>query len=315
VFLTGAASFEADSTVLFEGNTVPQGFVGSTLVAFENSSVALPSHGSLTKCNSSVYLGRTPCGSGETLQHDVCMCCPPHTFGFDNTGCSPCPANAACQGASIVEPLPGFWSSGPNSIQMHRCPLFKTACDHVDRSQMCKSGYQGPLCGDCQLPEYGMLSPMRCGKCMRPPVQLGLYLTLSSATVSFISYTVHATWQENVRGDRTVLITDIIKVLVLFLQYIVIIGSVSVPWPLSDVQQWLQALGIVVTMGSGQALSLDCWLYHYVGESVLPIAIQRTLVYFLWRQFSHWCPTDRLAELLTLVATVHWLVALVSRLS
>lgn len=97
-----------------------------------------------------------------------------------------------------------------------------------------------------------------------------------------MTYTVHATWQENVRGDRTVLTTDIIQVLVLFLQYIVIIGSVSLPWPLSDVQQWLQAIGIVVTMGSGQALSLDCWLHHYVGlRSALPIAIQRQLVYFL----------------------------------
>jgi hypothetical protein len=122
---------------------------------------------------------------------------------------------------------------------------------------------------------------------MRPPVQFGLYLTLSAVTVSFVTYTVHATWQENVRGDRTVLITDIIKVLVLFLQYIVIIGSVSVPRPLSDVQQWLQAIGIVVTMGSGQALSLDCWLDHYVGaRSALPIAIQRQLVYFLAPVFT-----------------------------
>jgi hypothetical protein len=104
---------------------------------------------------------------------------------------------------------------------------------------------------------------------------------VSSVTVSFVTYTVHATWQENLRGDSTVLIPYIIKVLVLFLQYLVIIGSVSVPWPLSDVQQWLQAIGIVVTMGSGQALSLDCRLSYYVGSTVLPNAIQRQLVLFL----------------------------------
>jgi hypothetical protein len=78
-----------------------------------------------------------------------------------------------------------------------------------------------------------------------------------------------------------VLVTDIIKVLVQFLQYIVIIGSVSVPWPLFDVRQWLQAIGHVVTMGSGKALSLDCWLHHYIGQTMLPLAVQRQLVLFL----------------------------------
>jgi hypothetical protein len=281
VMVMGNASFEADGTVLFDSNSVPRGFVGSTLVAFDNSIISLPIHGSLTKCSGGVYLGRTPCGVGEFLQHDVCVCCPPHTFSFDNSNCSSCPANADCLGANIVQPLPGFWSSSNTSIQMHRCPLFKTACDYIDEGHMCKPGYRGTLCGDCQLPEYGMLSPMRCGKCMQPKVQLGLYLFLSSMTTSFVTYTVHATWQENLQGGRSVLVTDIIKVLVQFLQYIVIIGSVSVPWPLFDVQQWLQAIGHVVTMGSGQALSLDCWLYHYAGQTMLPLAIQRQLVLFL----------------------------------
>jgi hypothetical protein len=132
VFLTGSASFDADSTVLFDGNIVPRGFVGSTIVAFGSSRIALPSRGNLTKCSGGVYLGRTPCGVGETQQHDVCVCCPPHTFSFNNGSCQTCPANAACPGANIVEPLPGYWSSSPASIQMHRCPLFKTACDYVD---------------------------------------------------------------------------------------------------------------------------------------------------------------------------------------
>jgi hypothetical protein len=286
VMVMGSASFQVDDTVVFEQNSVPRGFVGSTIVAFDNSSIALPSRGDVTKCSGGVYLGRTPCGVGEYLQHDVCVCCPPHTFSFTNSNCSSCPANAECIGASIVQPLPGYWSSSPTSIQMHRCPLFKTACDYVDESHMCRPGYKGTLCGACQLPEYGMLSPMRCGKCLPPKVQLGVYLTVSSVTVSFVTYTVHATWQENLSGDSTVLTTDIIKVLVLFLQCLMIVGSVSVPWPLSDVQQWLQAIGIVVTMGSGQALSLDCWLHYYIGESMLPIAIQRQLVLFLAPVFT-----------------------------
>jgi hypothetical protein len=116
---------------------------------------------------------------------------------------------------------------------------------------------------------------------MPPAAQLGLYLSLSCTTASFVAYTVHATWQENLRGHRAVFITDYIKVLVQFLQYVMIIGSVSVPWPVFDVQRWLGWFGIVVTMGAGQALSLDCWLFSYFPRSALPIAIQRILIYFL----------------------------------
>ena len=286
VMVMGNAHFQADGTVVFANNGVPRGYVGSTVVAFENSNLSLPIRGQLTKCNTSVYLGRTPCGQGEVMQHDVCVCCPPHTYGFGNGSCTQCPNNAACPGASIVEPLPGFWSSSPMSIQMHRCPLFKTACDFVNQTHMCKPGYQGPLCGECLLPDYGMLSPMRCGKCMRPATQLGLYLFFSFMTVVFVDLTVHFTWQDNIKGNRVVCITDYIKVLVLFLQYIVIIGGVSVPWPLFDVQIWLQAIGIMVTMGSGQAMSLDCWLHSYNPHSKLPIALQRQLVYFLAPVFT-----------------------------
>lgn len=256
------------------------------MFVFGNANLSLPTHGNLTKCSNGVYLGRTPCKDGEFLQYDACTCCPPHTFGCGNNSCTRCPNNAVCPGASIVEPLPGFWSSDPTSVQMHRCPLFKTSCDFVNQTHRCKLGYQGPLCGACKLPEYGILSPMRCGRCMRPAAQLGVYLLLSFVTVCFVAYTVHATWQDNQKAVSTSLTTDIIKVVVQYLQYVVIIGSVSVSWPLFDVQQWLQAIGIVVTMGSGQALSLDCWLHAYTQHSALPIAIQRQLVYFLAPVFT-----------------------------
>ena len=285
VMLTDHALLNADGTTVFANNSVPAGYVGASIVAFGNSDLLLPEHGMHTKCSSGVYLGRTPCGKGELLQYDVCVCCPPHTFSFGaaNAGssCTKCPPNAACPGGSFVEPLPGYWSSSPTSIQMHRCPLFKTACNYTNQHHKCQEGYRGPLCGDCRLPEYGMLSPMRCGRCMRPSVQLALFLVLSFAIVVFVWYTVHATWQDNLKGSQEVMATDHIKVLVQFLQYVGIIGSVSVPWSLFDVQQWLQALGVAATVGAGQALSLDCWLYHYFPHPVLPIAIMRLLVYIL----------------------------------
>jgi hypothetical protein len=121
---------------------------------------------------------------------------------------------------------------------------------------------------------------------MRPSVQLAVFLTLSFGGVLFVWYTVHATWQDNLKGNQGVQITDHIKVLVQFMQYTGIIGSVSVPWPLFDVQQWLQALGVLVTIGSGQVLSLDCWLHYYYPHSVVPVAMLRQLVYILLIVFT-----------------------------
>jgi hypothetical protein len=73
---------------------------------------------------------------------------------------------------------------------------------------------------------------------------------------------------------------DAIKVLVQFLQYLVIIGGVAVPWPGLLVGMFQAAS--VVFGASGQAVSLDCWLEHYFKSSVsLPLAIQRQLVPFI----------------------------------
>ena len=279
--LLGDGTLHADDSAVFSNNFVRRGYVGSTIAAFDNSRLFLPLVGNLTKCNVGVYLGWSTCREGEWMQHDTCVCCPQHTYSFTNISCEPCPSHGNCSGGSLVQPLPGYWSSSPKSVQMHRCPLSTTSCNYISPDRECNVGYSGPLCGSCQLPLNGTLSPFRCGMCMDPKVQLGLYLLLSSVTVLFIKITEHMTWRDNLTGNKAVLATDMIKVLVLFLQYTVILGSVSVPWPLFSVQRWFEAVSIVFAVGSGQALSLDCWLYHYASHSSLSIAMQRQLVYFL----------------------------------
>lgn len=92
VMLSDTAVLAADGMVVFRTNSVqPPNFVGSVKAAFGNSHLSLPVRGHMTQCSTSPYLGRTPCAPGETLQHDVCICCPPHTVGFVNTTCTLCP--------------------------------------------------------------------------------------------------------------------------------------------------------------------------------------------------------------------------------
>jgi hypothetical protein len=118
-------------------------------------------------------------------------------------------------------------------------------------------------------------------KVHEPKVQLALYLVVSGVAVVFVASTVHATWRDNLTSKNAVVATDVIKVLVQFVQYTVIIGSVSVPWPFFNVQRWFLAVNIVFAIGSGAALSLDCWLSYYKPLGKLPLAMQRQLVYFL----------------------------------
>jgi hypothetical protein len=285
VVLLENGTLHADSTAAFLDNSVSKGYVGGTIAAFDNTTLQLRG-GRLTKCSVGVYLGWSSCQAGETQQHDMCVCCPQHTFSFSNVTCEPCPRNGRCTAGITVQPLPGYWSSAPTSVQMHRCPLSTTACNYTGPDHQCNEGYAGPLCGACQLPHYGMLGPFECGKCLGHRVQLGLYMSMSGVSACLVTYTVHATWQDNLTGDKVVLATDMIKVLVQFLQYTAIIGSVSVPWPLFDLKRWFQAVNIVFAGATGQAPSLDCWLFSYVRQGSLPLAMQRQLVYFLAPVFA-----------------------------
>lgn len=125
-----------------------------------------------------------------------------------------------------------------------------------------------------------MTAPLKCSACMRPQVQFGVYAVLSLIMVSFIALTVHYTWKDNMQGCSGLRPTDVIKVVVQHLQYLVIVGSVSAPWP-QFLLVLFRASSIVFATASGQALSLDCWLSHYASNRSMPLAIQRQLVYFI----------------------------------
>jgi hypothetical protein len=233
--------------------------------------------GLLTKCSRSIVLQRRPCGVGEFDGGggSACLCCPSFTYNFEPnvTSCQQCPANAQCRG-DVVSPVAGYWHSSQRSVQIHRCPIAKSC----QQGGACLAGHTGNLCGECSK-GYGTTTPLRCGMCMKPWMQLSVYVVLVSVTVLFVTTTVHFTWQDNKAGDRSLRPSDLIKVLVQFLQYVVILSSISVPWP-AFLAGVFTAATIVFGVGSGQALSLDCWLPQYLPIK-LPLALQRQLSVFV----------------------------------
>jgi len=223
-----------------------------------------------------------------------CECCLASTY-FDGNmtarNCHPCPEGARCRGRWVT-PLPGFWHSSPQSGNVHRC-LNIAACT----GKNCAAGYAGTLCASCAQ-GWGMTLPFRCVQCNPRWRQLGLYALFSFTTFLFILCTVHFTLRDNRHGGTHVRLSDLIKVVVNFLQYMVILGSVSAPWP-DALRQAFVACSVVFGAATGQALSADCWLSH-LHLPQPPLAIKRQLLNFLAPVFLACCVAATLAVLCAL---------------
>ena len=185
---------------------------------------------------------------------------------------------------------------------MHKCPLFTRSC-LANGSHACEQGYTGPLCGAC-ADSYGITAPLQCRKCMPTGRQLGLYVLLVSATVVFMAVTVQLTWQDNQQASASLRPSDLIKVLIQYLQYVVILGSMSVPWP-PFLRGMFAAAGAVFGASSGEALSLDCLLQqHGASKHKLPLAVQRQLLLYVAAVASYAC-------VVLLLLAAHWMTRVV----
>jgi len=67
-------------------------------------------------------IAKCPTGYVTASTGDACISCVKGYFSFSPSDkeCSMCVPNAQCPGGSAVWPLQGFWSSAPQSVQMHR---------------------------------------------------------------------------------------------------------------------------------------------------------------------------------------------------
>lgn len=259
----------------------------------------------LNVCNASIRLGSDMCPPGTYATASGCTCCAADMYDFStavrrNATCSVCPANAVCTGNKVA-PKPGYWKSSMKSVQIHPCPMGNTSCRGGEDTgdSTCMLGYTGTLCGVCAS-SYGITVPFKCMKCLPARQQLLLYSAMFGGSLVLITYTVHATWNDNQQGDKGLRISDLIKVPVQFLQYLVILGGVSAPWPAFLTTAFTTA-AVVFGAAGGQSSSLDCWVKHTFpthksGQLSAPIMRQLVLVIV---------PLIVLAIVLLLVALSH----------
>ena len=205
--------------------------LGSDVYGDNRTVLAISACKGISQGGSTVYWLHTNCQVGEVAQASgLCAACPPRTFVLtsNETDCHPCPPHAMCAGGSHLQPVSGFWHSSPLSTQMHRCPMYTTTCLE---GGLCAPGYTGPMCGKCSVGFGSTSSPLKCGRCLPLSSQLALYIVAGLISLALMVYVVHSTWVDNLEGSKDVRPTDLLKPLIQFLQYIVIVSRTSAPWP------------------------------------------------------------------------------------
>eukprot|EP00877_Chromochloris_zofingiensis_P008202 jgi/Chrzof1/3635/Cz13g03080.t1 len=241
--------------------------------------------------NNTAFFGadllRSRCNMGEVIKGKWCERCGSNLYSLDpnKTECEICPVRANCTG-DVISPEMGYWHSDNYSTQIHRCPNPR-ACSQgrgTDKTRLdwqCAEGYTGNLCGKCVSNDtvtYGFNGGFKCGRCLGT----GAMITLLVVSLVFILLlnilTVHCTYQDNLQvvDKSDVWPSDVIKILVLYLQYLIIISSAPLKWP-ESLSKVFFAISWVFAAGNSQAVSLDC-IYSHLG---LPLAIKRLLTYLI----------------------------------
>eukprot|EP00878_Enallax_costatus_P005234 GHUV01005501.1.p1 GENE.GHUV01005501.1~~GHUV01005501.1.p1 ORF type:complete len:1414 (+),score=216.11 GHUV01005501.1:611-4243(+) len=224
-----------------------------------------------------------------------------YSFSANATECSICPANAICPGRDVLIPVKGYWHSSRDSTQVHACPNAE-ACDQSNvgvgesvqfgsftgqgnlssMDWQCRPGYHGILCGKCS-PGYGMTSNFKCGKCMSAARASGLFALCLLIILALLSYMSHATYQDNQQAYPDLRVSDVLKVFVLYVQYLTILGSAAVAWP-KAVSYIFIAVGFILSSCTGDVISLDCIYSERFGEQTtagVPLAELRQLTYLV----------------------------------
>jgi hypothetical protein len=143
----------------------------------------------------------------------------------------------------------------------------------------CSSGYRGNLCGSCRRDQgYAQNRYFRCSKCLSPAtnvVLLLLFAVVACALVVFVAWRnwfdappAVATLSEQGAGDdegSKLSLADTFKVLIVYLQYLSIIGNLLVDWPPAAAFLFEAACAVFVT-DSSRMMSLGC--FGAIGEGV-----------------------------------------------
>uniref|UniRef100_A0A383WGI8 Uncharacterized protein n=1 Tax=Tetradesmus obliquus TaxID=3088 RepID=A0A383WGI8_TETOB len=329
-----------------------------------NASAAQTNNGSSSSNSSRLLRALEPaimslqvrsCIPGEaTAAPDACQECLEGSFSLEpsNATCDAAPDGALAPGGTAIIPLEGYWSSDPQSNQVHRCPnpaacqgnrsILLDSCSSPAGPQwpctgpgqfsalQCSSGYSGNLCAVCKL-GFGATKPFTCRHCLPKPTLLGLYIVAAVVMLLLIKLLCMFTMAEASRSNQGIGSSSnssigptaslprsqqgaaaaeasaapgtctarsnssssssssssdngtepsmLLRALVLFMQYQIIVASVGVSWP-APLEVPLQGLAWIWSGASPETLAPDC-LLRDGSDSGSSLAVKRVMFHVL----------------------------------
>eukprot|EP00878_Enallax_costatus_P014426 GHUV01015087.1.p1 GENE.GHUV01015087.1~~GHUV01015087.1.p1 ORF type:complete len:551 (+),score=45.93 GHUV01015087.1:463-2115(+) len=231
-----------------------------------------------------------------------------------------CPNAAACQGwqsdnqsalVACTEELVLHYSTcswnNSNTAGCNDLGTCSSTTGSVTYSDvLCSAGYYGNLCGEC-APGFGSSKPFTCRKCMSHGTIIALYAVAAVVLLGLIKTLCYFTLREtatvsaptaggNVSSQKGVPATDLLKPLVLYFQYLlIIVGTSSIEWPNAFAYPF-RVVAWVFSTTNPETLSPDCLF----SNGQLPAGLKKTFFYLI-------TPLVMMAAVLVLEGCLHLL--------
>ncbi|DBB05192.1 TPA: hypothetical protein ACH3X3_010435 [Trebouxia sp. C0006] len=171
------------------------------------------------------------------------------------------------------------------------CDLSKALLSTKPNSYMvkqCTKGYYGPVCSLCirdNTTQYGRTSSLSCQSCRGKGTIVVAYIASILLVLIFLMCLTHITLQENEKSaagePNAGRISEIIKGLTLWMQYMTLLGGINIPFP-NTVHWVFSAVSFAFATVTSGSLSVDCLLNVHAMNP----ALQRVLWHLAIPVFS-----------------------------
>ncbi|DBA86799.1 TPA: hypothetical protein ACH3X2_005382 [Trebouxia sp. C0005] len=223
-----------------------------------------------------------------------------------------CPNPSACQGDrnEMLACQDPYNVTGSVNAQLqaspYDCDLSKAVLSTKPNSYMvkqCSKGYYGPLCSLCirnDITQYGRTSSLSCQPCRNKSTIIIAYIASILLVLIFLVCLTHITLHENEKSaagePNAGRISEIIKGLTLWMQYMTLLGGINIPFP--NTVHWIfSAVSFAFATVTSGSLSVDCLLnvhamnpalQRVLWHSAIPLfsLMLLALVQLAWLQLS-----------------------------
>lgn len=147
--------------------------------------------------------------------------------------CVPCPSDkAACDGGSMIGPLPGFWRPSNSSSGFLTCPNPQACLGWVepDFNPMgsCLEGYSGVLCAECDS-GYSLTGLAKCSQCPDFTSNVVKLTGMVIAVIAVFAFMVRSTLLGAAQPKNNTSVY--MKILMNHFQLILLVSSFNFQWP------------------------------------------------------------------------------------